>query len=110
MKAARNASRHEVNRETRSGAGRLADENGYPHTGVMVFVDNELDPTTGTIRGRAKLDNHDRAFTPGSVRARQAAGQTEVQRAADQRQRGRTDQTVRTCWSSARTTRSSTAR
>ena len=43
----------------------LANEGGYPHTGVMVFVDNELDPTTGTIRGRAKLDNHDRAFTPG---------------------------------------------
>lgn len=43
----------------------LADEPGYPHEGVMVFVDNELDPTTGTIRGRARLDNHDRAFTPG---------------------------------------------
>jgi multidrug efflux pump subunit AcrA (membrane-fusion protein) len=43
----------------------LANEPGYPHQGVMVFVDNELDPTTGTIRGRAKLDNHDRAFTPG---------------------------------------------
>ena len=43
----------------------LANEAGYPHQGVMVFVDNELDATTGTIRGRAKLDNHDRAFTPG---------------------------------------------
>jgi hypothetical protein len=43
----------------------LANEGGYPHQGVMVFVDNELDPTTGTIRGRAKLENHDRAFTPG---------------------------------------------
>ncbi len=43
----------------------LADEPGYPHQGVMVFVDNELDPTTGTIRGRARLENHDRAFTPG---------------------------------------------
>ncbi|MDB6087392.1 MAG: efflux transporter, family, subunit [Gammaproteobacteria bacterium] len=43
----------------------LADEPGYPHQGVMVFVDNELDPTTGTIRGRARLDNHNRAFTPG---------------------------------------------
>ena len=43
----------------------LANEGGYPHQGVMVFVDNELDPTTGTIRGRAMLDNHDRAFTPG---------------------------------------------
>jgi RND family efflux transporter MFP subunit len=43
----------------------LADEPGYPHQGVMVFVDNELDPTTGTIRGRARLVNHDRVFTPG---------------------------------------------
>ena len=43
----------------------LANESGYPHEGVMVFVDNELDPTTGTIRGRARLENHDRAFTPG---------------------------------------------
>jgi len=43
----------------------LANENGYPHNGVMVFVDNALDPSTGTIRSRAKLDNHDRIFTPG---------------------------------------------
>jgi RND family efflux transporter MFP subunit len=43
----------------------LANEADYPHQGVMVFVDNELDPTTGTIRGRARLENHDRAFTPG---------------------------------------------
>jgi RND family efflux transporter MFP subunit len=43
----------------------LADEPDYPHHGQMVFVDNELDPTTGTIRSRALLDNHDRAFTPG---------------------------------------------
>src|SRR6266513_1849858 len=27
----------------------LADESGYPHQGVMVFVDNALDPATGTI-------------------------------------------------------------
>jgi len=31
----------------------------------MVFVDNELDPQTGTIRGRAQLDNKDRRYTPG---------------------------------------------
>ncbi len=43
----------------------LADEAGYPHAGVMVFLDNEVDPQTGTIRTRARLDNHDRAFTPG---------------------------------------------
>jgi RND family efflux transporter MFP subunit len=43
----------------------LADETGFPHQGVMVFVDNALDPATGTIRGRALLDNRDRLFTPG---------------------------------------------
>jgi RND family efflux transporter MFP subunit len=43
----------------------LSDEQGFPHQGVMVFVDNELDPATGTIRGRAQLDNKDRRFTPG---------------------------------------------
>ena len=43
----------------------LADESGFPHHGVMVFVDNALDPATGTIRSRALLDNHERIFTPG---------------------------------------------
>jgi RND family efflux transporter MFP subunit len=43
----------------------LANESGFPHQGFMVFVDNALDPTTGTIRSRALLDNRDREFTPG---------------------------------------------
>jgi RND family efflux transporter MFP subunit len=43
----------------------LANENGYPHQGSMVFVDNALDPATGTIHSRALLDNHDGTFTPG---------------------------------------------
>lgn len=43
----------------------LANEQGYPHVGHMDFVDNQLDPDTGTIRGRAVFDNPDRLFTPG---------------------------------------------
>jgi RND family efflux transporter MFP subunit len=43
----------------------LADEVGTPHEGKMVFVDNALNPATGTIRARALLDNKDRRFTPG---------------------------------------------
>jgi RND family efflux transporter MFP subunit len=43
----------------------LANESGFPHEGVIVFVDNALDPTTGTIRSRALLENHERQFTPG---------------------------------------------
>jgi RND family efflux transporter MFP subunit len=43
----------------------LANESGFPHQGVMVFIDNALDPMTGTIRSRALFDNHEREFTPG---------------------------------------------
>ena len=43
----------------------LANEQGYPHEGVLDFVDNQLDPATGTIRVRALLANPERRFTPG---------------------------------------------
>ena len=43
----------------------LANEEGYPHSGKVYFVDNQLDPTTGTIRLRARLSNEHRKFTPG---------------------------------------------
>ncbi|RYG86909.1 efflux RND transporter periplasmic adaptor subunit [bacterium] len=43
----------------------LANEDGYPHQGELVFTDNELNSATGTIAARAKLDNPDRLFTPG---------------------------------------------
>ncbi|MEO8017948.1 MAG: efflux RND transporter periplasmic adaptor subunit [Pseudomonadota bacterium] len=43
----------------------LADEQGHPHEGVMVFLDNELDPNTGTIHARGLFRNPERRFTPG---------------------------------------------
>jgi multidrug efflux system membrane fusion protein len=43
----------------------LADETGFPHEGRVVFVDNALDPATGTILARAELANPDGRFTPG---------------------------------------------
>ena len=43
----------------------LADEEGFPHTARMDFVDNRLDRETGTIRARAVVPNKDRLFTPG---------------------------------------------
>lgn len=43
----------------------LADESGYPHQGVMVFVNNEIDAATGTVRARGLFENHSRAFMPG---------------------------------------------
>lgn len=43
----------------------LANEEGFPHTGYVDFVDNRLDPRTGTMRGRAVFDNKEQRFTPG---------------------------------------------
>jgi RND family efflux transporter MFP subunit len=43
----------------------LADEEGFPHQGYVDFLDNRLNPETGTIRARAVLPNKDRVFTPG---------------------------------------------
>ena len=43
----------------------LADEQGYPHLGELAFVDNALDPSTGSIRARVRLSNAGGRFTPG---------------------------------------------
>jgi RND family efflux transporter MFP subunit len=43
----------------------LADEEGFPHKGVMDFVENKLDVNTSTIQGRARVANRDLSLTPG---------------------------------------------
>ncbi len=43
----------------------LSNEDGNPHLGQMNFVDNQVNPQTGTIRGRAVFDNAEGNFTPG---------------------------------------------
>ncbi len=43
----------------------LSNEDGHPHLGQMNFVDNQVNPKTGTIRGRAVFDNRDSSYTPG---------------------------------------------
>src|SRR3546814_10367346 len=43
----------------------LANENGYPHTGRLVFMDNQLDVSSGTIRARALFDNPGGILVPG---------------------------------------------
>ena len=43
----------------------LAGESGYPHEGKLDFLDNQVDPRSGTIRARAIFDNKDGRFTPG---------------------------------------------
>jgi RND family efflux transporter MFP subunit len=43
----------------------LIDENEFKHIGKIDFVDNAINTSTGTIRGRAVFDNADGIFTPG---------------------------------------------
>lgn len=43
----------------------LALESGFPHKGYIDFVDNVLDPATGTIRARAVFPNPDKLMAPG---------------------------------------------
>jgi len=44
---------------------RLQDEEKFVHAGQMDFIDNVIDPGTGTIQGRAIVPNDDRVIVPG---------------------------------------------
>src|SRR5208282_1601053 len=43
----------------------LANEDGFPHRGVINFVDNRVNSGTGTIRVRGVFPNKDEVFSPG---------------------------------------------
>ncbi|MDJ0938747.1 MAG: efflux RND transporter periplasmic adaptor subunit [Woeseiaceae bacterium] len=43
----------------------LASDADFPFRGHMDFVDNQVDPATGTIQGRALIDNPDGYLIPG---------------------------------------------
>ncbi len=69
-----------VNDGVKNGAGStvslgLANEAGFPHTGVIDFIDNRLNAATGSIRVRAVFDNRAGLFLPGLfARLRLSAG------------------------------------
>jgi RND family efflux transporter MFP subunit len=44
---------------------QLANENAFPHKGFIDFVDNQVDPSTGTIRVRGAFPNKDGLLRPG---------------------------------------------
>jgi len=44
---------------------KLPDEQAWPHEGILEFLDNQVNATSGTIRARATFANGDLAFTPG---------------------------------------------
>jgi RND family efflux transporter MFP subunit len=43
----------------------LANEEGFPHKGVVNFVDNQVNPKTGTLRLRGVFPNKDEVLLPG---------------------------------------------
>jgi RND family efflux transporter MFP subunit len=43
----------------------LANETGFPHEGVVDFVNNTVDPNTGTIELRVRLENESLSLFPG---------------------------------------------
>jgi RND family efflux transporter MFP subunit len=43
----------------------LANEMGFPHRGTINFVDNQVNPKTGTLRLRGVFPNRDEALSPG---------------------------------------------
>jgi RND family efflux transporter MFP subunit len=55
----------------------LGNETGFPHEGYIDFVDNRLDPGTGTVRARAVLTNwNPNLITPGFFVRVRVAGAT----------------------------------
>ena len=53
---------------------KLIDESDFDHEGRMDFVDNAIDRSTGTIRGRAVFANPNEVFTPGMFARIRVAG------------------------------------
>ncbi|MES2114672.1 MAG: efflux RND transporter periplasmic adaptor subunit [Pseudomonadota bacterium] len=54
----------------------LANETGFPHEGKLEFVDNQLDPRSGSVRMRATFTNTDGMLVPGLFARVQLAGST----------------------------------
>lgn len=58
---------------------RIGDETSWDRAGKMDFVDNQINPRSGTIRGRAVFDNTDGFLTPGTFgRLRLYGGETDA--------------------------------
>jgi multidrug efflux system membrane fusion protein len=56
----------------------LATDKNYPYTGTVNFINNQVDPATGTITLRAVVPNPDRIFTPGLYARVQLEGSADL--------------------------------
>ncbi len=57
----------------------LAEEDGYPHEGVLNFVDNRIDAATGTVQIRGTVPNKNRLLYPGMFVRLRIPGLTETE-------------------------------
>jgi RND family efflux transporter MFP subunit len=54
----------------------LVDEEGFPHVGIVNFLDNRVDPSTGTLQVRGVFRNRNHSLSPGLfVRVRLPVGE-----------------------------------
>ena len=88
----------------------LANDQGFPREGVLDFLDNQLDPAERHDSRARGVSQPDGALTPGLFVRLRVAGSGTSQRAARSRTAPSAPISTRSsCWSSAPTTRSSTA-
>jgi RND family efflux transporter MFP subunit len=53
---------------------QFENEQGYPHAGVIDFINNSFDPSTGTLQLRGRFPNQDGFMLPGAFGSVRVAG------------------------------------
>ena len=77
---------------------KLMDEKEFGHYGSLSFVDNQIDRSTGTMRGRATFDNTNGTFAPGMFGRLQLKGSGEYQAVMVPDTAVQTDQSEKFVW------------
>ena len=87
----------------------LATEEGFPHQGTINFVDNQVNPKTGTLRVRGVFPNKDESLSPAfspasvcpSVRPTRPCWSATAPSTTTRARKSSTSSTTRTRWSPA---------
>lgn len=77
---------------------KLIDESEFTREGALSFVDNQLDPSTGTMRGRATFDNPDGVLAPGMFGRLKLSASSEYQAILIPDSAVQTDQNEKFVW------------
>ncbi|MEQ8934811.1 MAG: efflux RND transporter periplasmic adaptor subunit [Amphiplicatus sp.] len=80
---------------------KLSDESEFAHEGRLSFVDNQLDPSTATMRGRATFANPDGVLSPGLFGRLKIAGSGEYNAVLIPDTAVQTDQNEKFVWVAA---------